>query len=149
MQEIDLNNFALLLILGFGMFELFGKKEFSPKALYSIHTELHPYSLKSHKSDFVDLEVTLTNNSNSELLTALVVVVPQSLGFERSAISHEKEVRLGYLPTSQPKHLKIPLWGNERTEKGVYTISLYAISHYNDYGHVLNQARRTIDLRVE
>ncbi len=131
------------------MFDLFGKKEVSSKAPFSIQVDCHPYSLKPNKSDFVDLEVTLTNNSNVDTLTSLVFVAPKGLGFERSVISREREVRLGFLPPRSPKRLKAQLWGSERTEKGVYQIQIYAISHYKDYAHVLNEARRSIDLRVD
>lgn len=130
------------------MFELFGKKQVETNALYAIYTEIHPYSLKPNKSDFADLEITLTNNSGTELLTAIVVTVPKGLGFERSAISREKEVRLGYLPPKARKYVKLQLWGTERTEKGVYPVNVFAISHYKDYGHVLNEARKAIDFRV-
>lgn len=131
------------------MFDLFGKKEVASKAIFSIQAEFHPYSLKPNKSDYVDLEVTLTNNTGSEILSSLIFVVPRGLGFERSAISREKEVRLGYLPNGQPKHLKVQVWGSERTDKGVYPIKLVAVSHYKDYAHVLNEAVRTLDFRVD
>lgn len=134
---------------GDGMFDLFGKKEVAPKTIFSIQTEFHPYSLKPNKSDYLDLDVVLTNNSGSEVLASLVAVVPKGLGFERSAISREKEVRLGYLPNGVPKHLKIQVWASERTERGVYAIKIFAVSHYKDYAHVLNEASKKIDLRVE
>lgn len=129
--------------------ELFGKKKFESKPLFSLHAELHPYALKANKSDYVDLEVTLHNNSESELLTSLVAVVPKGLGFERSAISHEKEARLGYMAPGQSRFVKLQLWSTERTERGGYPVRLFAISHYKDYAHVLNEARKVIDLRVE
>lgn len=131
------------------MFDLFGKKEVVAKAIFSIQAEFHPYSLKPNKSDYVDLEVTLTNNSGSPILTSLVAVVPKGLGFERSAISHEREMRLGELASGAPKHLKLQVWGSERTDEGIYPIKLYAISHYKDYAHILNEASRTLDFRVD
>jgi len=128
---------------------LFGKKQIDTKPIFSIRTELHPYSLKANKSDFVDLEVLLANHSPEELLTSLVVVVPKQLGFERSIIQHEREMRLGYVAAGEQKRLKVQLWASERSDRGEYPVRLFAISHYKDYGHVLNEARKQISIRVE
>lgn len=131
------------------MFDLFGKKEVSAKAIFSIQAEFHPYSLKANKSDYVDLEITLTNNTGSDVLSSVIVKVPKGLGFERSAISTEREIRLGYVVSGVPKRLKVQVWSTERTERGVYPIKIFAACHYKDYAHVLNEALRTIDFRVD
>ncbi|NYZ75551.1 hypothetical protein H0O03_04800 [Candidatus Micrarchaeota archaeon] len=132
------------------IFDLFGKKEGPMEGmLYTIQTELHPFRLYAHKNDYTELEVVLKNVYSSELLTSLVVIVPKGLGFDQSALSQQREVRIGQMKPGEEKHFKIPVWASQRTDKGRYVVRVYAISHYHDYGHVLNEARKELRLRVE
>ena len=132
------------------IFDLFGKKEGPVEGrLYTIHTELHPFRLYAHKSDFVELEIVLKNVFEKELLTSLVVVVPPGIGFDQSILSRQREIRIGQLAPNEEKHFKIPVWASQRTEKGNYLIRVFAISHYHDYAYVLNEARKDVRLRVE
>lgn len=132
------------------MFErLFGKKEVPVGGTtYRLECEIHPFRLPAHKIDSVDMEVTVTNDFDRELLTSLVVEVPKGLGFEQSALSQEREIRLGVMRPSETKMMKISVWGTQRTEPGLYPIKLYAISHYHDYGYVLNEVKRVVGLRA-
>lgn len=132
-----------------GIFDLFGKKEVSAQDTYfTIHSELHPYRLYAHKNDYAELEISLTNVFNRELLTSLVITVPKGLGFEQSTLSNQKEIRIGMLKAGEEKHFKIPLWATQRTDKGDYLIKIFGIAHYHDYGYVLNESRKVLHLRV-
>ncbi|MGC8851326.1 MAG: hypothetical protein ACP5O3_03825 [Candidatus Micrarchaeia archaeon] len=132
-----------------GIFDLFGKKEVSQnESYYSIKTELHPFRLYAHKNDYVNLQITLKNNFQRELLTSLVLIVPRGLGFEQSALSTQKEIRIGMLKAGEEKTFKIPIWATQRTDAGDYKIKIFAIAHYHDYAYVLNESRKIITLRV-
>jgi len=131
------------------IFDLFGKKEVPREGLYVIYTSLHPFRLYSHKSDFVELEVSLQNVYSAELLTSLVVVVPKGIGFEQSVLSQQREIRVGQMKPGEEKRFKIPIWASQRTDRGAYVLRVYAVSHYHDYGHVLNEAKKEVRLRVE
>ncbi len=131
-----------------GILDLFGKKKFEPKATFSLNVETHPYSLSPATNDYVDLEISISNNSDAALMSSVVISVPKGLGFERSAISQQREIRLGFLKPGETKHLKAQLWGTQRTVKGVYPIKIYAMSHFNDYGHVMGEILKTISFRV-
>ena len=132
-----------------GIFELFGKKQVEAKNPFSLTVEAHPYSLRANTNDYVDLEIQLANNTETPILASVVLSVPKGLGFERSAISQQREMRLGYIKPGEQKFFKTPLWATQRTPKGSYPIQIYAISHFNDYAHVLNEARKTIVFRVD
>jgi len=132
-----------------GIFDLFGKKKFETTNPFSLKAETHPYSLRANTNDYVDLELSLANNSEAAILSSIVLTVPKGLGFERSAIQQQREVRLGFLKPGEQKFVKVPLWATQRTQKGNYPIEIVAISHYNDYAHVLNEARKTIAFRVD
>jgi hypothetical protein len=132
-----------------GLFDLFGKKQVEPIAPFTLRAEFHPYRLPANKADFVDLEITVGNNTDAQVLSSVVVVVPKGLGFEQSAMSQQKELRLGYMEPRDQKSFKIRVYGTARTPKGLYPVKLYTFSHYKDYGHVLNEARRSLQLRVD
>lgn len=128
---------------------LFGKREPAGEAgSFALECELHPFRLPAHRSDNVDLEVAVTNHFGRELLTSVVLGVPKGLGFEQSALSQEREIRLGMLGPGETKRMKVAIWGTQRTEEGTYPIRVHAISHYNDYAYVLNEVRREVGLRV-
>ncbi len=88
-----------------GFLDLFGKKEAQLKGVFSIQCELHPYSLRPNANDFVDLEIDLQCTSDVEQMTSLVVSVDKGIGLDRSAISQQREIRLGH-PGSHPVHLR-------------------------------------------
>lgn len=131
------------------IFNFFGKKPTEHKIAFTLRAELHPYRLVANTSDFVDLEISIANNSSEQILSSLMIKVPKGLGFEQSAISQEKQMHLGVLVAKEVKKLKLRLYGTTRTAKGVYSIHLHVFSHYKDYDHVLNEIRKTMDLRVD
>ncbi|MFH1200649.1 MAG: hypothetical protein V1708_06285 [Candidatus Micrarchaeota archaeon] len=132
-----------------GIFELFGKKKFDAGgATFKLDLELHPMRLAAHKQDYVDLELSLQNATDTEVLTSIVITLPKELGFEQSALSHQKEIRLSQLHAGELRHLKVQVWGTQRTAPANYAIHVYAIAHYRDYGYVLNEVRRKIELRA-
>lgn len=132
-----------------GFLDLFGKKEVPRGAAnFDLQCAMHPLRLVAHKSEYLELEASLRNVFDKELLTSLVVKVPKGLGFDASALSQEREIRIGMLQRGEAKHLTIPVWATQRTNPGTYRISVYAISHYRDYGYVLNEVVKTMELRV-
>ena len=132
-----------------GIFELFGKKALPlGSAMYNLKVTMHPIRLPSHQHDFVDLEMELTNNTEKELLTSVVLRVPSALGFDGTALSHEREIRLGMLQPLEKKHLKVRAYSTQRTPKGNYPIEIFAISHYRDYAYIINEVKKRLELRV-
>ncbi len=129
--------------------DLFGKKEVPRSdAVYSLECSLHPYRLEAHKSSSLDLEIRLKNNFDREQLTSIVIVTPKTIGFDQSALSCQREIRLGLLAPGEAKDLKIQVWGTQRTAKGDYHVAVFAISHYRDYSYVLNETKKVLELRV-
>lgn len=130
------------------IFDLFGKKPAAATSDFLLKCEFHPYRLQAHKNDYVDLEIDLTNVSRMDQLTSVVLVLPKPLGIDKTGLSQQKELRLGTLRAAETRHLLIPVWATQRTEPGNYAVRVYAISNYHDYGHVLNEARKIVELRV-
>ncbi|MFA5246757.1 MAG: hypothetical protein WC408_02595 [Candidatus Micrarchaeia archaeon] len=129
---------------------LFGKKKvpgFS-SAVYSIDVVMHPFRIAAHKADYAQLDIVVENKFDKELLTSIVITLPKSLGFEQSALSHQKEIRVGGLGPKDKKSIRVQVWGTARTDPGSYEIKLFAMSHYRDYSYVLNEVKKTVELRV-
>lgn len=132
-----------------GFFDnLFGKRQVATPYEYDLDCALHPFRLPAYRAEAVDLEVRIRNNSDQPLLTSVVVVVPRALGFEQIGLQQEHESRLGELKPGEERFLKIPVWSTPKTPPGSYKFAVFAISHYRDYGHILNEVKRTLDLRV-
>jgi len=132
-----------------GVFDLFGKKPVSSEFQYDLECSMHPIRLPAFKEDFIVLNVSLQNTSDQPLLTSLVLAVPKTIGFDRTALQQEHETRVGELPSGESRVFSFKIWGTQRTRPGSYPLRVYAVSHYRDYGHVLNEVRKTVDLRVE
>ena len=130
------------------IFDFFGKKPASAMSSFEMECELHPYRLSAHKNDSVELEVYLKNISTIEQLTSLVIILPKTFGMDKTGLSQQKELRLGMLLPGEKKRVLLQLWGTQRTDPGNYSIKIYAIANYRDYGHVLNETRKIVELRV-
>jgi hypothetical protein len=128
------------------IFNIFGKKDVGSELMknppYRIVTEVVPYRLESNKKSSVTLFVKLANLTSEEVLTSLVIETPAHLGFDEMGISKQKEIRIGTMGPKKEKELKVDIFGGLNTDKGSYTISLTAIMHYRDYGHVINAVKK-------
>ena len=132
-----------------GFFDsLFGKKQVLGPHIYSLECSFHPLRLSARHADWVDLEIRVRNNSDREMLTAVVAVVPKELGFEKIGLRQEHESRLGFMKPGEERFLKIQVWSNQKTPPGNFKMKVFAISHYRDYAHILNEVRRILELRV-
>ncbi|MEM4255507.1 MAG: hypothetical protein QXR53_04245 [Candidatus Norongarragalinales archaeon] len=132
-----------------GFFDsLFGKKEVVSPFLYTLECSLHPFRLAAFKNDTVDLEVCVRNNSDRPLLTSIVTVCSKAIGFDTIGLQQQHESRLGELKPGETRFLKIPVHSTPKSQPGNYKIAVFAISHYRDYAHILNEVKRTLEVRV-
>ncbi len=132
-----------------GLFDLFGKKRGPTSGtIYTLTATIHPLRLPAHTNEYAELEIEVRNDFEKELLTSIVVEAPKPLGFDRSALSQQREVRLGNLAPGETKRFTVPLWSTQRTPPGDYRVKIYAISHYNNYGYVLNEVRKELIVRA-
>lgn len=134
------------------IFGTFGKKDVSEdltkKSPYRIMAEWVPYKLYSGKKSTSSLTIKLRNSSGEALLTSIVAEVPKQLGFDEIGVTKQKEVRLGYLAPEEEKEVRIDVYNSAGADAGDYTVSLTAIAHYRDYGHVLNAIKKRTTISV-
>lgn len=132
-----------------GLFDnLFGKKEAISPYMYVLECSAHPFRLPAYKNGAIDLEVRVTNNTEQVLLTSIVTVCSRAIGFDTLGLQQQHESRLGELRPSESRFVKISVYSTPKSAPGTYKISVFAISHYRDYAHVLNEVKRSLELRV-
>jgi len=127
---------------------LFGKKPVTGPFIFDLRCSFHPIRLPARKKDNIVLEVLVRNNSDQELLTSIVVIAPKELGFDQLGLQQEHESRLGFLKPGEERRVRLEVWSTQKTPPGLYPVKVFAISHYRDYAHVLNEVKKTIELRV-
>lgn len=135
-----------------GLLDIFGKKdvgeELVKKVPYSMKLKFHPYRLNANKMESVLLFVELKNLKEEVLLTSVIIELPKNLGFDQTALSNAREIRIGEMKPGEEKSVKVEVWGNPRTDSGDYSLKVTAICHYRNYGYLLNAEKKEVVLRV-
>jgi uncharacterized membrane protein len=76
------------------------------------------------------------------------IEVPKSLGFENLGITKIKEIRIGELAAQKEKTVSFSICANSQTPAGTYSALLTVSQHYRDYSHVLNYAKKSVEVRA-
>jgi len=134
------------------IFNIFGKKDVSADITknipYRLVTEWTPYKMFSGRKSSVLLKVKLKNLTNEVLLTSLVVELPNKLSFDEIGMSKQREVRVGELAPEEEKEIGLNVYNGTDADPGEYTVSLAAIAHYRDYGHIINAIKKRTTVQV-
>ncbi|HVC58577.1 MAG TPA: hypothetical protein VND15_03830 [Candidatus Acidoferrales bacterium] len=135
-----------------GLFSIFGKKDVNDditKAVpFRMTSELVPYKLYSNKSSSAMLMVKVKNLTHEVLLTSVVAELPINISFDEMGMSKQREIRIGELAPQEEKQVRFDVHSGLKSEKGEYTMTLTAIVHYRDYGHVLNAVKKRATINV-
>ena len=129
---------------------LMGKKE-EPARVglpFNVSTALRPVRLNARKENCLELLVTVANASDAPLMMSVNIEVPKSLGFENLGITKIKEIRIGELPAQTEKTVSFSICASSQTPAGTYSALLTVSQHYRDYSHVLNYAKKSVEVRV-
>jgi len=118
------------------------------KGVYSLDYNFHPYRLTANKNESVLLKLIVKNESGKDLLSSVIVSLPDGLGFDNSGISKSKEYRLGNMKSGELKEIKVEIFGSYRTKVGNYPVKVECISNYRNYGYEMEKIEKTITLRV-
>ncbi len=135
-----------------GIFNIFGKKDSGVELMrplpFKLVTEWMPYKLYSKKPSSSSLKVRIRNATKEVLLTSVVAELPRQLAFEAMGLSKEREMRLGELAPNEEKEVRFDVFSGLKSDPGEYTVNLTAISHYRDYGHVINAVKKRVTISV-
>ncbi len=129
-----------------GLLDIFGKKKvyaaLGGRFPYSIRTEFVPYRLRSVERSSTTLYIRLKNLTEEAVMGSVVVSVPRQLSVDATGLSKEREIRLGMLAAGEERESRAEIYGDVRTEKGEYTVTVTSFVHYRDYAHILNSMRK-------
>ena len=116
----------------------------------TVATKFTPLRMRSHKDEYVTLDITVKNNLAQKQLVSIDALLPKSakLGFDRLGIHKFKEERLGVIAPGETKRFSLQLHGNTNTKPDNYEIEILGYSHYLDYKKVLNHVKKVVYLRV-
>lgn len=129
--------------------DLMGKKEPARAGLpFNVSTALRPVRLNARKENCLELLVTITNATDKPFMASASVEVPRALGFENVGMTKIKEIRMGELPAQKEKTVSFSICANSQTAPGTYSALLTVSQHYRDYSHVLNYAKKNVEIRV-
>ena len=129
---------------------LLGKKEAPAREglPFNVTTALRPVRLNARKESSLELLVTVKNVTDAPIMASVSVEVPKSLGFENVGMTKIKEIRMGELPPQKEKTLSVSICSNSTTMPGTYSVLVTVSHHYRDYSHVLNYAKKTVEVRA-
>lgn len=129
---------------------LLGKKEAPAREglPFNVTTNLRPVRLTARKESSLELLVTVTNVTGAPIMASVSVEVPKSLGFENVGMTKIKEIRISELPPQKEKTLSVSICSNSTTMPGTYAVLVTVSHHYRDYSHVLNYAKKTVEVRA-
>ena len=129
---------------------LMGKKEAPAREglPFNVSTSLRPVRLNARKENCLELLVTVSNASDAPLMMSVNIEVPKSLGFENLGITKIKEIRIGELAAQKEKTVGFTVCASSQTPAGTYSALLTVSQHYRDYSHVLNYAKKSVEVRV-
>ncbi|MEM3884079.1 MAG: hypothetical protein QXT94_04060 [Methanothrix sp.] len=134
------------------LFNIFGKKdaasELTRSIPYRISTEFVPYKLYSNRKSQVSMFLKVKNATKEVLLTSVVMELPNQLGFDDMGMQKQKELRLGELKPMEEREMRLDIYNTMNADPGEYTVAITTISHYRDYGHVLNAVKKKTTLSV-
>ena len=115
---------------------------------FNVSTALRPVRLSARKENCLELLVTITNASGEPFMASASVEVPRALGFENVGMTKIKEIRMGELPPQKEKTISFSICANSQTAAGTYSALLTVSQHYRDYSHVLNYAKKSVEVRA-
>lgn len=134
------------------IFNIFGKKDVGStlvnSAPYKLSTEWVPYKLYANRQNSTSLVVKLKNLSGEILLTSVVAELPKNLGFDEMRVSKQRELRIGKMAPSEEKEVRFDVFSDLSSDVGDYTVTVTAIAHYLDYGHVINAVKKRTTISV-
>jgi hypothetical protein len=117
---------------------------------FKISHKFSSLRMKAHKDSKVAMTVTVRNTSGEKHLVSVDVELPRGhkLGFDVTSGQKHHEERMGEMTSGATKSFSMNLYGSSMTEPGEIPIKITAYAHYLNYNKVLEQAGKTVKLRI-
>lgn len=117
---------------------------------FKISHKFSSLRMESHKDSKVAMGITVKNTSGQKHLVSVDVELPKGhrLGFDVSSSQKHHEERMGEMNAGAEKTFSINIHGGSMTKPGEIPIKITAYAHYLNYNKVLEQAGKTVKLRI-
>jgi len=117
---------------------------------FKISHKFSALRMKAHRDSKVAMSITVKNTSGQKQLVSADVELPKGhrLGFDVGSSQKHHEERMGEMNAGAEKTFSVSLYGGSMTKPGEIPIKITAYAHYLNYNKVLEQAGKTVNLRV-
>jgi hypothetical protein len=117
---------------------------------FSISAKFDSLRLRTGRDSKIMMDVGVTNISSHKQLVSVDVSLPQrsNVGFDVNCNQNYVEKRVGEIMPGSTSTFSVPIFANNLTREGSYTVEINAFSHYLDYRKVLSQMRKKVALRA-
>ncbi|MDD2655610.1 MAG: hypothetical protein PHQ80_02995 [Candidatus ainarchaeum sp.] len=117
---------------------------------FSISAKFDSLRLRTGRNSKIMMDVGITNISSQKQLVSVDLTLPQrsNVGFDVNCNQNYVEKRVGEIMPGATSTFSVPIFANNLTREGSYTVEINAFSHYLDYRKVLSQMRKKIALRA-
>jgi hypothetical protein len=96
----------------------------------------------------VELTVEITNSDEIEKMVSLDIVLPKSVGLDKSCINKAFTKRYNKVTAGQKIIEKQLLYLSPHAEIGETTGQIKVAEHYQEFGNVTNSYSKTLALRI-
>ncbi len=130
---------------------IFGKGKEAPVRAglpFNVSTALRPVRLNARKDNSLELLVSVKNATEQPVMASVCVEIPRALGFDGLGITKIKEIRMGELAGQAEKTVSFSICASSQTPAGTYSAVVTVNHHYRDYAHILNYAKKNVEIRV-
>ncbi len=117
---------------------------------FSVSVNFSPLRLSANARSSVNLLVKVKNVSGSPQLVSVDALLPKDcmMGFDPACINKAVEKRVGELKAGAEMEVPIPVWSNNQTKEGNYSVEVTVYAHYIGYEKVLSYIKKSTILRA-
>lgn len=117
---------------------------------FSISAKFDSLRLRTGRNSKIMMDVGVTNVSSQKQLVSVDLSLPKksNVGFDVNCNQNYVEKRVGEIMPGATSTFSVPIFANNLTREGSYTIEINAFSHYLDYRKVLSQMKKKVALRA-
>lgn len=117
---------------------------------FSISAKFDSLRLRTGRNSKIMMDVGVTNISSHKQLVSVDLSLPKksNVGFDVNCNQNYVEKRVGEIMPGATATFAVPIFANNLTREGSYTVEVNAFSHYLDYRKVLSQMKKKVSLRA-
>ena len=116
---------------------------------FTVKTSFHPYRMVLKRKEKVELTVEITNTSEEDKMTSLIVQTPEGLSLNETVNVTSLEKRIGTMKPNQIARLYFNIHTRFDTKAGNKEIKLKLKEHHNSYEFVSDEFNSKVILKAD